>query len=151
MNEANVRRSIPIRQLAMALVINTVWINVSEVFRYFAFVMPMMRSALPGVENAAPMNWGVFAIWGAWDTILVFCATGFFWLFLDRFGLGFKNAMLAGTMFWLSVFVILWLGVYNMNLATPMVLAIALTLALLEMLVAAAVVNWCLNSGGKVA
>ena len=125
----------------LAVVVNAIWINLSEVFRYFAFVMPMMRTALPGVENAAPMDLGVFMIWGVWDTILVFGITGFSWLFLDRFGFGTRNAIAAGTLFWLSVFVILWLGLFNMNLATPKIVAVALPLALVEMLVAAVIVD----------
>lgn len=131
----------PTRSFLLAAVLNTIWINLSEVFRYFAFVMPMMRTALAGVENAAPMDLGVFMIWGLWDTILVFGVTGFSWLFLDRFRFGTRNAVVAGTLFWLSVFVILWLGLFNMNLATPAILAVALPLALIEMLIAAAIVD----------
>ena len=48
----------------MALIVNFIWINASEVFRYFAFVMPMMREAFPMVPNVAPMNLPVFMIWG---------------------------------------------------------------------------------------
>lgn len=125
-----------------ALMINTLWINASEVFRYFAFVMPMMRKALPSVENVAPMNIGVFAIWGGWDTILVTLVTLFVWLFLERFGYNLWNAAIGGTLCWMSIFVILWLGLFNMNLATPTILAVALPLALLELLIAACIVNW---------
>ena len=88
-----------------------------------------------------PWDMGVFMIWGVWDTIVVFGITGFAWLFLDRFGFGTRNAVVAGTLFWLSVFVILWLGLFNMNLATPKILAVALPLALIEMLVAAVIVD----------
>jgi hypothetical protein len=49
--------------LSLALLINFLWINTSEVFRYFAFVMPMMRDAFPNVPDVAPMNVPVFLIW----------------------------------------------------------------------------------------
>ena len=42
----------------------------------------------------------------------------------------------------MSVFVILWLGLYNMNIATIDVLAIALPMAWAEMVVAALIVWW---------
>jgi hypothetical protein len=132
----------------LASVLNTVWINLSEVFRYFAFVMPMMRDSLPQLPKVAPMNLPVFLIWGVWDTILVTVATGGAWLMLERFGNSFRMAILAGTAIWLGVFVILWLGLWNMNLATLPVLAVALPLALLEMIVAALIVRWAMAKAG---
>jgi hypothetical protein len=132
----------PTGSFIRAFLINTLWINASEVFRYFAFVMLMMRKALPSVENVAPMNASVSAIWGGWDTILITIVTLFVWLFLERFGYSLKNATIGGTLCWMSIFVILWLGLFNMNLATPKILAIALPLALFELLIAAYIVNW---------
>lgn len=132
----------PTRAFFITLLINTVWVNLSEVFRYFAFVMPMLRTALADVENVAPMSPGIFAIWGLWDAILVVAVTGFVWLFLERFGYGSRNAIFAGILFWMAVFVILWLGLFNMNLATLEILLVVLPLALAEILVAAIVVNW---------
>ena len=145
MNKENIQTPFPARAFIKALVVNTIWINASEVFRYFAFVMPMMRNAFSNVEDIAPMDLGVFAVWGLWDTILIFGTTGFVWLYLERFGYGKRNAIWAGILFWMAVFVILWLGLFNMNLATPRILAIALPLALAEMLVAAAIVDWCMR------
>ena len=126
--------------LLIALVINFIWINGSEVFRYFAFVMPMMREAFPSVPDVAPMNILVFLIWGIWDTILVLSATFIPWLVMGNLGASLRRAILAGTGVWLTVFVILWLGLFNMNLATLEVLVIALPLAWIEMVVASIVV-----------
>lgn len=128
--------------LATAFVLNFLWINASEVFRYFAFVMPMMRDAFPMLPGIAPMNMGVFLIWGLWDTILVITATLLPWLAMKAFGADMLRAIAYGTGVWLAVFVILWLGLYNMNLATPGVLAVALPLAWLEMVVASLIVWW---------
>ena len=128
--------------ISKALIVNFLWINASEVFRYFVFVMPMMRDAFPMLPDIAPMNLSVFLIWGVWDTILVITATLLPWLAMTSFGASAGRAVLYGTGVWMSVFVILWLGLYNMNLATPRVLAVALPLAWLEMVVASLIVWW---------
>lgn len=128
--------------LTLALIVNFVWINASEVFRYFAFVMPKMREAFPMVPDIAPMTLPVFMIWGVWDMILVLTATFFPWMAMKIFTPSAGRAVLYGTGVWMSVFVILWLGLYNMNLATVGVLAIALPLAWIEMVIAALIVWW---------
>ena len=133
------RRMAPI---TVALIVNFVWINASEVFRYFAYVMPMMREAFPMVPDVAPMNLPVFLIWGVWDTILVLTATLLPWMAMKFFGASALRAVLYGTGVWMSVFVILWLGLYNMNMATVGVLAVALPMAWVEMVVAALIVWW---------
>lgn len=123
-----------------ALLVNFLWINASEVFRYFAFVMPMMREAFPTLPDVAPMNAPVFLIWGVWDAILVVVATLLPWMAMKVFGRSLLRAVVYGTGVWLAVFVILWLGLYNMNLAPLGVLAVALPLAWVEMVVASVIV-----------
>lgn len=130
------------RGFLIALAINFVWINASEVFRYFVFLMPLLRETFPQIENVAPMNLGVFAIWGLWDTIILLAVTGFCWLFMQGFGTSIRKAILAGTMVWSAIFVIVWLGMFNMNFATLKILSIALPLSWFEMVVAALVVRW---------
>lgn len=130
------------RPFWITLLFNALWINASEVFRYFAFVMPMMRAAFPQIEDVAPMNLAVFIIWGLWDTVLLFVVTGFVWIYLERFGNSLRNALIAGAFAWLGIFVILWLGLFNMNLAPANVLAVALPLSLIELLVAGTIVHW---------
>ncbi|MEM8653029.1 MAG: hypothetical protein AAGF54_21090 [Pseudomonadota bacterium] len=119
-----------------------IWINLSEVFRYFAFVMPMMRDAFPVLPEVAPMNIPVFLVWGIWDTILVLSVCMIAWLSLDKFGTSIKSTALIGTGIWASIFVILWLGLFNMNLATPQILLTALPLAWIELVVAVFIVRW---------
>jgi membrane-associated protease RseP (regulator of RpoE activity) len=136
---------IDMRGLAAAIGLNLVWVNISEVFRYFAFVMPMMRESLAMVPDVAPMNVPVFLIWGIWDTIVILAITAGAWLCFERFGYSRKIAVLAGTSVWLAIFVVLWLGLLNMNLATIGVLLVALPLAWLEMVVAALVTLWSLR------
>ncbi len=129
-----------------ALLANTIWINLSEVFRYFVFLKGMMQSALPTVPDVAPMNIPVFLIWGLWDTVLVLAATGISWLILERFGTSYRVAIAAGSAVWATVFVLIWVGIWNMNLATPAILAVALPLAWFEMVVAALIVRWIMKS-----
>ncbi|WP_057462133.1 hypothetical protein [Pseudovibrio sp. POLY-S9] len=131
----------------LALLLNLLWINASEVFRYFAFVMPLMRSSLPQLQDVAPMNLPVFMIWGVWDTVLVLAATGLSWVLLERFGPTIRNALYAGSAIWATIFVILWLGLWNMNLATTQIVLTALPLAWLEMIVAALIVRWMMVRG----
>ena len=135
------------RPFWIALAMNLVWINASEVFRYFAFIMPMMREALPGVVDVAPMNLPVFLIWGLWDTVLVVVTTTIIWLGLTLKGSSIGMTIAAGSFVWLTVFVILWLGLFNMNLATPEILGVALPLAWVEMVVAAFITRWNLIRG----
>lgn len=136
---------LPVRAFLLTALLAAIWINASEVARYLLVVMPMMRAALPSVDGVAPMDLGVFAIWGVWDTLLVLVTTLFVWLHLARFGRTVAQALLAGTLVWAAVFVILWLALFNMNLAPGDVVAAALPLAWLELAVAALVVRWGMN------
>ncbi|MEL6411556.1 MAG: hypothetical protein AAGK67_16740 [Pseudomonadota bacterium] len=131
----------PPRAFCLALGLNVLWINASEVFRYFAFVMPMMREAFPELPAIAPMNLTVFVIWGVWDSILVLSATLIPWLWMQHWGASKTSALLAGSFVWMTIFVILWLGLFNMNLATAAILSVALPLAWLEMVVASLIVR----------
>ena len=127
------------RYFWLSIAVNGLWINASEIWRYFEIVMPALREAVPG---SAPMSLGVFAAWGIWDTLVLFAATGFFWLWLTQFGTTIKQTIIAATLFWLAVFVVLWLGVFNLGLVPFQVFASALPLAWLEMLIAALIVRW---------
>lgn len=122
--------------------ITAIWVNVSEVARYFLFIMPMMREAMPMLPEVAPMNAVVFAIWGVWDTIWLLTLCGSVWLWLERFGPSTKQTYLAATLVWAAVFVIVWLGIFNMNLTGINVVAVALPLAWLEAVVGAFIVRW---------
>ena len=146
-NHPNVSR----RALLISLAINAIWINASEVFRYFVFVMGMMRDAHPGIDDVAPMSLPVFLIWGVWDTILLLFVTCFVWLWLDRMGGGIKNAVLAGTVFGGAIFGLLWIGIVNMNLAPVRVLFVALPFAILEQIIAALIIDWSRRRFGSTA
>jgi len=142
MDTSQALNSFPVRAFLLVLAINAVWINASEVFRYFVFVMPMMRESLWAVDNVAPMSWGVFALWGLWDTLLLLCVSGFIWVLLDRFGDSLLRAIVTATYVWASIFGIFWIAMYNMNLATPAIVFTALSLSWIELVVAALIIRW---------
>jgi hypothetical protein len=131
------------RALLVALTLNFVWINVSETLRYFVVLRGLLREAFPQIPDVAPMSLPIFLIWGVWDTIVIVAVTGFAWLFLERFGGGWRNTLIAGTSCWLAIFVVLWLGAYNMNLATAKILVAMLPWAWIETAVAVKIVDWC--------
>jgi hypothetical protein len=131
------------RAFKTAILANLLWINASEIARYFFVLRAMMQNTFPQIPEIAPMNVPVFLSWGIWDTILVFAATGFSWLYLERFGDHARNAVIAGTLLWLTIFVLLWLGLFNMNLASSGILVAMLPWAWAELVVAALVVYWC--------
>ena len=129
------------RSFLIVLLIAFLWLNVSEVFRYFAFVMPMTRDAMSVVQDVAPMNVTVFVIWGLWDTLLFAVVGVVAWLYHEKFGGGILNAIAAGTLLWLTVFCVFWLAVWNMNLTVTRVSLIALLLAWIEMVVVVAILQ----------
>ncbi len=139
----------PMQGFALALGLNALWINASEVARYFILVMPMMRAKLPGVDNVAPMNVWIFLSWGAWDTVLLIFSTFVTVLWLTVFGDGIKTAIAAGAAIWAGVFCIFWLGMLNMNLATMNILVAALPWALIEMIAAALITRWALLTSNR--
>ena len=94
------------------------------------------------MENVAPITAPIFISWMVWDILLICAVVGFVWLYLDHFGEGMRNAVIAGGLIWIPIFVLLWLGLFNMNLATPGILAVAWPLSLLEMIVAALIIDW---------
>jgi len=133
---------VSVRAVLLTTLVAALWINASEIFRYFVFVMPMLRDAFSQVENVAPVTPLIFVSWMVWDTILIVSVVGFVWLYLDRVGGGFRNAVIAGTLIWVPVFVLLWLGLLNMKLATAAIVAIAWPLSWLELVIAALIIDW---------
>lgn len=131
-----------------AFLFNFLWINASEIFRYFVFIMPMMREAFPQIDTIAAMSWPIFLIWGVWDIILIIVVCLFTKLYMNYFGYHIKQALQAGTLVWVAVFGLLWLGLLNMGLATLPILAIAWPLSWLEMVVAA-LIMWHFNQDCK--
>lgn len=128
--------------LFMAFAINFVWINLSEVARYFLVVRPLLQEAFPGEAQVAPLNLGIFALWSVWDLILIAAATGFFWIWFERFSDDLRQIALSSLCFTVTVFGLIWLGIANMGLAPYSMLVAAMPLAWFEQAIAAGIVAW---------
>jgi len=142
---ANERTETVPKALVTAFWLNFVWINFSEVARYFLIVRPLLHEAFPGQEDIGAMSVSIFAIWGLWDLILICAATGFYWLWLNRFGNQTRQVIAAGSAFTVSVFGLIWLGIANMGLAPFNLAVAALPLAWIEQLIACAIVAWAIK------
>ncbi len=133
------------RQFWIALAINSIWINASEIWRYLLIVKPMLHETFPGRADIAPFNLPVFGLWSVWDTWLVFAATGFFWLYLNWAGVSIRQSLVAATVFTITVFGLLWFGVANMGVLPIRFFWVAVPLAWVEQAGAALIVMWVMN------
>lgn len=128
-----------IKQFILVTLITSLWVNASEVLRYFVLVMPSLRQSLAAIDEVAPMNWRVFAIWGGWDTLLTCLIVFMFWLFAQRYDNNLRSAIVSGTVSWLFFFVLFWVGMVNMGLADWSLLELALMLSWIELVVASVI------------
>jgi hypothetical protein len=128
-----------LKQFILTTLIVSIWINISEVFRYFVIVKPLMREYLPMVSGIVPINWLIFASWGVWDTILTALVVFVHWLVAQRFGNNFMSTVIAATTSWALFFLLFWLGLVNMGLSSVLIAFMTLPLALLEMVVACSI------------
>ena len=137
------RTDFPVITFVLTCLVVSIWVNASEVFRYFVFVMPMTRGTFATIPGIAPMNLPVFLVWGLWDTILVAMTVMMYWLYTERFGESTQSTIISATLTWFVFFVLFWVGLLNMNLAQSATAAIALPLAWLEMVVACLIARAC--------
>lgn len=131
------KNSFVLKDFIIITLITSLWVNTSEVFRYFVFVRPEMHNYLSMVPNVADMNLGIFAIWGLWDTLLSALYVYLFWLCAQVFGNNIRSVLTSGFMSWCFFFVLFWVGMANMSLSSWAYLLVVLPLTLLETLVAA--------------
>ncbi len=127
-----------LKQFVVVVLITSIWINASEVFRYFVFVMPQMQTFWQGANKPlAVMTPTIFMIWGLWDTLLTAILVLAVWLFAKAFGPSLKQSLVAATFVWAAVFVIFWVAASNMGLADWAILWVALPLSWAELAVGA--------------
>lgn len=141
----NSQTPVVLQGLQIAFALNFLWINLSEVARYFLVIRPMLHKSFPDQPEVGAMDWGIFAIWGLWDLILILAATGFYWLWLERFGTRWRQIVMASVAFSGTIFGLIWLGIANMGLAPIDFLFAALPLAWAEQVIACAIVAWAIN------
>jgi hypothetical protein len=130
-----------LRQFIINVFFVSIWINVSEIFRYFVIVMPEMRSFLGMVPGILPMNLPIFAVWFGWDNVLTAAVVFMFWLVAQVFGNTLRSVFLSGTVAWAFFFLLCWVGMCNMGLAPPLLLLKVLPLAWLEVVIASLIAS----------
>jgi hypothetical protein len=133
------------RDFWLALAINFLWINASEIWRYLVIIKPMLHQTYPGRTDIAPFDLPTFALWSIWDSWLIFAATGFYWLYLNWAGRNLRQALITATLLTLTVFGLIWLGVVNMGFVPARFIWIAVPLAWIEQAVAALIVLWAMR------
>lgn len=82
----------------------SIWVNVSEVFRYFLIVLPRTREYLSEVPGVAPINIPVLFIWACWDMLLTGLTVFLFWLFAQYFGNSLRSVFVAASISWAFFF-----------------------------------------------
>ena len=131
------KQNFNLKQFIFIVLLTSIWINISEVFRYFVFVIPRLKEFFDDQPGIVEMDLGIFLIWGFWDTLLTAILVFILWLYSIVFGKGFKSVIISATTVWLSVFVIFWVATANMGLSSWKILLITLPLSWLEMVVGA--------------
>lgn len=87
----------------------------------------------------------IFASWTLWDTWLILAATGFYWLYLSWAGRTVAQALAAASFLTITIFGLIWLGVFNMGLLPPDFIWTAVPLAWAEQAIAALIVRWAMG------
>ncbi len=124
-----------LKQFLIITLLTSIWIHISEVFRYLVLVIPRIQTYLDNKEGVAVMDLGIFSIWGLWDTLLTTVLVFVFWLYSKVFGNNRTSIFVSGTIVWLAVFVIFWVATANMGLTSWNILFITLPLSWLEMII----------------
>ena len=130
-----------LKQFIYITLIVSIWINVSEIFRYFLFVMERIKTFFPNKTDVAEMDFIIFSIWGIWDTTLSAIVVFIFWLYANAFGNNNRSVFISSTIVWGSVFVIFWVATANMGLSEWNVLWIILPLSWIEMVIGTWIVS----------
>ncbi|MEM7048566.1 MAG: hypothetical protein AAF604_02855 [Acidobacteriota bacterium] len=139
---ARADRTMPWKALALTVLVVSLWINLSEVLRYFVIVLPAIRDHLAELPGAAAMSVPIFLVWALWDTLLVIFVVLLDWLTWERFGPGLTGLLSAATLAWM-LFLLFWIAMVNMGLAPAALLPVVLSLAWLEMVVACWLARRC--------
>ena len=130
-----------VKDFVIIVLITSIWVNASEVFRYFIIVRPEMHEHLSTLPNVAAMNLGIFSIWGVWDTLLTVLYVFLFWLCAQVFGNNQKSIIISSIISWCFFFLLFWVGLANMSLSSWSFLLIVLPLALLETFIASSIAS----------
>lgn len=124
------------QQFLTVTLLTSIWVHISEVFRYFVFVIPRTQEFFNDQIGVAQMDLGIFTIWGLWDTLLTGLVVFLFWIYSQVFGNSVKSVLMSATISWAFFFVLFWVGAANMGISDWKILWITLPLSWLEMFLA---------------
>ena len=113
----------------------SIWINISEVFRYFLIVMPQVKSFFNDRPEIATMDWGIFIIWTIWDMLLTAILVFFFWLVAQVYGNSKRSILISSSVICVAIFVMFWVATANMGMSYWKPLVIILPLCWIEMFI----------------
>ena len=125
-----------VKDFIVITLLTSIWVNISELIRYLAYVRPEMQNYLSAIPGIGTMNLKIALIWGFFDTLLTALFVFTFWLCARAFGNNSKTILISGLMSWCFFFVLFWVGSANMFLSSWSALLVVLPLALLETITA---------------
>ncbi len=129
-------KELSLRHFVKTVMITSIWIHISEVLRYFLFVIPKTKAYFPERMDVAEMNIWIFAIWGLWDMLLTIMVVISCWACLQLFGHNRKSIGIASLFSWTFFFVLFWVGAANMGFTSWNTLCVTLPLSAIEMWIA---------------
>jgi len=124
-----------LKQFIIVTLVTSIWIHISEIFRYEVFVKPKFQLLLEQVSKVITVQSDIIWIWVCWDTLLAGVLVFVFWLYSQVFGNTNRSVLISSTVVWLAVFVVYWLATANMGLSEWSMLKVTLPLSWLEMCV----------------
>lgn len=128
------------RYIVVTLLVS-LWVHASEVFRYLVIETPRLREFLSAIPGIAPMDLGIFMIWGAWDTVLTGMMVVIFWLYAQKYGNNGRSVIVGGTLAWVGFPLLFWWALPTMALAPVSLALLALVMTWVECVVAALIAS----------
>lgn len=113
--------------------ISSIWIQISETFRYLVLVVPNMKANASEIPET---TFTVLSIWMLWGTLLTALSIFLFWMYANIFGNTIRTVLKSATISWTFFFVLFWIGISNMGLSKWSLLWITLPLSWLEIFIA---------------
>ena len=60
-------KTVTSKQFFIVALITTIWVNASEIVRYFVLVRPKIKDFWGQIDGIAEMDLFIFSIWGFWE------------------------------------------------------------------------------------
>lgn len=120
------------QKLILPAVLTITWIQIIEMARYFLLEKELLRNYWGETPVAIDTDLS-FVIWGVWGLLIAFGLLSILWLTCEKYGYTYKSALMAGTFSWLTMFVVLWIAMANLQFVPWSALSVALPLSWLEL------------------